>query len=79
MYALLALLVVSIILAAVSFFLMKPPKPPNQTEETIDIPDTKIGVPIGVLFGRKKIKDMKVAWWGHVKIVKVKVDAGGKK
>lgn len=74
-----AMMVVAIISALVSFFFMKPPQPPNQDENSVEIPDTKIGTPIGVLFGRRMIKEPKVAWWGEVKIVKVKVSSDSKK
>lgn len=54
-------------------------KQPPATDNQLDIPNTKIGTPIPVLFGTRLIKSPTIGWYGDLHIVKVKVDTGGKK
>jgi hypothetical protein len=71
-----ALIVISVIAAI--FLTPKPPKP-KDTTQTLEVPVTKIGTIIPVLFGRRKIPNPIIAWYGNVRILKVKVSTSGKK
>ena len=52
----------------------------DNTVKNIVFPETKLGIPIGVLFGTKLIDQPPVVWWGDLRIVKHPVtDSGGKK
>lgn len=53
----------------------KPEEPPP----VLEIPDETIGRTIPVLFGRRLIKSPIMAWWGDLKILKIKVNSRGKK
>lgn len=56
----------------------KTKKPPEEKPKDFEAPEIKIGTPIGVLFGEKRIEPMLV-YWGNVKILKQKVDSSAKK
>jgi len=71
--------IVIVIIGLIVGLLLSGQKPPQVQDQALDIPSTEIGVPIGVLFGTRLIKDLTVAWWGDLSIVKIKVDAKGKK
>ena len=58
-------------------FKTKAPKEPPPQE--LEVPSTEIGTPLGVLFGTRRITNPHVVWYGDLKIVKVKAEAGGKK
>lgn len=58
---------------------LKTDPPPQEPIQDLEVPSTKIGTKIGVLFGRARIPKLHVVWWGDVKIVKVKVNSDSKK
>lgn len=53
--------------------------PPEETPKDLEVPTTEIGTPIPVLFGKRRLNNLSVVWYGDVRIIKVKVDAQGKK
>lgn len=59
------------------FFKEKPADP--KVFEPLEVPETIIGSTIPVLFGTRPIQQPLLAWYGDVKIVKVKVSTKGKK
>jgi hypothetical protein len=69
----LALTVASMIMS----LLQKPPSPPT-TDQKLEVPVTELGKPIPVIFGTVLIKEVNIAWWGNLKIIKKPFDAGGK-
>jgi len=78
--AIIMLIVMAISMAAsiaMSLFASKPKMPSE--DKQIEIPNPTIGQPIGVLFGKRIIKAPFMAWYGDIAVIKVKVDAGGKK
>lgn len=54
-------------------------KAPSLPTKQFEAPTTEIGVNIPVLFGSRMISDARIAWWGDLKIKKVKVNAASKK
>jgi len=74
------LAVVSIISAIVSIVLgANAPKPPIPEDAEYESPTQEIGVPIGVLFGTRRIAKPSVVWWGDLNILKVPVAVDTKK
>jgi hypothetical protein len=72
--------VIAIVLALASMImslLQKPPQPPT-TDQALEVPVTELGKPLPVIFGEVLIKDVNIAWWGKLKIVKKPFDMGGK-
>ena len=55
------------------------PKTPGQVSQTYSVPATELGVPLGILFGKKRLTNLKIAWWGDVRIIKKKLNTTGKK
>ena len=72
------LLVVMLLAGVVMGSMMGTPKTPDTTQD-FEVPDTRIGTPIGVLFGTRMLRSPNIVWYGDVKILKVKVDMMGKK
>ena len=58
---------------------LKMEKLPEESPKDLEVPTTEIGTPIEVLFGKRRLTELHVVWYGDVRIVKVKVDAQGKK
>jgi hypothetical protein len=54
-------------------------KPPEKAAPKFEAPDTTIGTPIPVLFGKRPIKNPILVEYGDVRIIKVQVDPQGKK
>ena len=50
-----------------------------QNQQGYKVPTTELGTPLGVLFGKRRIPQAKIAWWGHVRIIKRKLNTMGKK
>lgn len=61
------------------YSLLKPKKQKEQAPRAMEIPDTTIGTPIPVLFGKRPIKNPILVEVGDLRIVKAKVDPQGKK
>ena len=73
------LVIIVILLAAVMLLTMKQPKPATQADTPLESPTIEEGINIPVLFGSRMIKSPRIATWGDLKILKVKVDANKKK
>jgi len=58
---------------------LKGPKLPETAPKEFEATITESGTPIGVLFGKRRIKSPILVWYGDVTIKKVKTDASGKK
>jgi hypothetical protein len=72
--------IVVLLIAAVVVGLMAAGKGQVPTQDkALDIPTPEIGKPIGVLFGTRLIKYPHLVWYGNLRIIKKKVNAGGKK
>lgn len=61
------------------YSMLKPKEEPEEKPTPLEVPDETIGRTIPVLFGKRLIKGPILGWWGDVNIIKVKVDAQGKK
>lgn len=61
------------------FLLFGSNKEKEETPTPLEITPTEVGTPIPILFGTRQIKNPILVWYGDVKILKVKVDAGAKK
>lgn len=59
--------------------MFKTKAPEEETPRALEVPTTEIGTNIPVLWGTRLIKNPKVVWYGDLRILKVKVDAQGKK
>lgn len=68
-----------IVAAGVALAFTGASKMPETPPSDFEVPSTEIGTPIGVVWGKRRQKKPIVVWYGDVKIVKVKVDTGGKK
>lgn len=76
----LAILIITLALTVASMImslLQKPPAPPA-TDDKLDVPVVELGKPIPVIFGEVLVKDVNIAWWGNLKIIKKPFDMGGK-
>ena len=51
--------------------------PKNEKPKDFEIPSSKIGVPIGVIFGTRRIEAPHLAWWGDLRIKKIPMTTGG--
>lgn len=71
-------ILVSLVISAISFLLAPKPKTQTPTAGALDIPDTKDGSPIPVIFGEVWIKDPHVAFYGSANAEPIVRD-GGKK
>lgn len=71
-----AVVIISVIAAI--FLTPKPPKP-KDTTQNLEVPVTEIGTVIPILFGKRKIPNPIIVWYGNVRILKVKVSVSGKK
>lgn len=71
--------IVVLVIGLIAGLLLGGQKPPQVQDQALQIPNTEIGIPIGILFGTRMVRDLTVAWWGDLSIVKIKVDAKGKK
>jgi hypothetical protein len=60
------------------FFLAKTAKPAEPLPEPLDIPTTEVGTNIRVIFGKRMVP-VYLAWYGNVRILKIKVSSQGKK
>ena len=69
---------ISIAINAVAYLLTPQPKPESPTAGSLDIPATKDGTPIPVIFGEVWIKDPHIAYWGNANTRAI-VKSGGKK
>jgi hypothetical protein len=65
-------------MVASMLFMPKRRAEPPKTN-SLEIPTTEAGVPIKVIFGRRRITDPHVVWYGDVRVKKVKVNQGSKK
>lgn len=56
------------------------PKPQNKTPsvEDLEIPTAKEGDVVPVIFGTRDIKTPNVVWYGDIKTIPIKVEAGKK-
>jgi hypothetical protein len=45
--------------------------------KTMDIPTVEAGTHIQIIFGRRRITEPKVAWYGHVSVERVELESGG--
>jgi hypothetical protein len=61
------------------YSMLKPKKQPEEAPKKFEVPDTTIGTPIPVLFGKRPIKNPILVEYGHVRIIKEQVDPQGKK
>lgn len=57
-------LVIAIILIAITILLMPKPKQIPDTSKEMDDPTASAGIPIPVVFGTLRIKDLNVLWFG---------------
>jgi len=73
-----AAIIVSLVISAISYMLAPKPKVQTPTAGSLDIPETKIGSPIPVIFGEVWIKDPHVAFYGGANAEPI-VKSGGKK
>lgn len=71
-------ILVSLVISAISFLLAPKPKVATPTAGTLDIPETKDGTPIPVIFGEVWIKDPHIAYYGSANAQAI-VRSGGKK
>jgi len=71
--------IIALVASVAMMFLMKPSQQPKEAEQKSDRPDAKEGAIIGVAFGRVKIKDAAVVWYGDVKLEPIYSTASGKK
>lgn len=69
---------ISIAINAVAYLLTPKPKSESPTAGSLDIPVTKDGTPIPVIFGEVWIKDPHIAYWGNANSRAI-VKSGGKK
>ncbi len=70
---------VSLIAGLVGGMLMGKQTSPATQDKTFEVPTSEIGVPIPILFGTRLIQSPSIAWYGDLRIIKVKVDTKGKK
>jgi hypothetical protein len=76
-YIMVILMVVS---TALSILLApKPPRPPDAELQKQEAPTNDPSKYVGVIFGRARIKDPIIAWFGNTKQVPIMSDQGGKK
>ncbi len=74
------LLVILIVAMALSYLLSpKPPQPPDAELQKQQAPTNDPSKYVGVIFGRARIKDPTIAWFGNTKQVPIMSDQGGKK
>lgn len=64
---------ITIISTLISIFLAPSTPKPKQKIQEFEIPASKIGINIPVVFGTRLISGPIVAWWGDVKIKRVKL------
>ncbi len=70
---------VSLIAGVVGGMLMGGQTSPATQDKTFEAPTSEIGVPIPILFGTRLIQSPSIAWYGDLRIIKIKVDSKGKK
>tara|TARA_R110000868_G_scaffold294108_1_gene554625 strand:- start:25 stop:264 length:240 start_codon:yes stop_codon:yes gene_type:complete len=73
------IIIIMMIAAMAASMFMGSQQPPPVQDQTLEVPTTNIGTPIGVLFGTRLIQQPNVVWYGHINIVKVKISVAGKK
>ncbi len=71
-------ILVSLAISVVSYLLTPRPKPQAQQPGQIDIPETKDGEPIPIVFGQAWIEDPHIAYWGNQSTTAIR-KSGGKK
>jgi hypothetical protein len=73
-------LVLFVISTALSFLLApKAPKPPDAQLEDVKAPQNDPSQYVSVVFGRARIKDPIIAWFGNTHAEPIMSDEGGKK
>jgi hypothetical protein len=75
----LVMTVVSIIASVAMMLLMKPSEQQPEQQQKEDRPDAKEGHIVGVAFGRVKLENSAVVWYGDVKLEPIYSTATGKK
>jgi len=69
-------IIIALVLLVVSFLLMpKPKEQPDTSSDTTD-PTASAGIPIPVVFGSIRIKNVNVLWFGDKHHDQSEVDAG---
>lgn len=78
--AIIIMIILFVISTALSILLApKPPKPPNDEAQAQEAPQNDPSKYVPVIFGRARIKDPIIAWYGNTKAVPIMSDQGGKK
>jgi hypothetical protein len=76
----LIMMVVMVISMVLSMVLApKPPRPPDAELQKQETPTNDPSKYVGVAFGRVRVKDPIIAWFGNTKQVPIMSDQGGKK
>ncbi len=70
--------ILALFIDPIFFLFRKTPKPLETLPTPLEVPSSEIGTPIPVIWGTRTIAPL-TAWYGDLKIIKVKVDSGGKK
>lgn len=71
---------INLILTPIFYLFSKKSKKAASTpDKTFEIPSVEVGKNLPVLFGTRMIKSPKIAWYGDLRILKVKADTAKKK
>lgn len=71
-------ILVSLALNAIAYLLTPRPETPNQKPGSVDIPETKEGQPIPVVFGEVWVKSPGIVYFGNESTYPIR-SSGGKK
>jgi len=75
-----AIVAVLVSVTAAAFMMTSQSKGKKQDDfKVAELPTTEVGKTIPVLWGTRLITNPSVAWWGDLKVLKVKMNTAGKK